>query len=512
MLNSSDLEQLKLSGITPEQVEAQLNHFRNGFPYLDIRRPAIPGDGIIQPGQAELQRYEAFYARESGNFSILKFVPASGAASRMFKQLFAFAEEYDGSEQAYDAFTREQGPVYQFIKEIERFAFFDDLKEALQKKTGQGIHEAILKQHYVDVVHALLDEDGLNYGNLPKGLLKFHRYPDGSRTPAEEHLVEGAEYGKQNNKGVNIHFTVSPEHQQRFEELMLRVKEKFEQRYGVIFSIDYSVQQPSTDTIAVTPENEPFRLNNGTLLFRPAGHGALLTNLNAIDADVVFIKNIDNVVPDRLKAPTIQYKKVLGGILLEMRQQIFSYLEALDRGETNNLDEMNTFLEKTLCNEPGQAFSTRSEGEKVAYLRRKLNRPIRVCGMVKNEGEPGGGPFWATNNDGTTSLQIVESAQIDPHDPEKQQLVSQSTHFNPVDIVCCTRNYRGEPFNLTAFSDPQTGFISEKSKEGRELKALELPGLWNGAMSDYNTLFVEVPIETFNPVKTVNDLLRPAHQ
>jgi hypothetical protein len=512
MLNSSDLEQIKTFGVTPEQVEEQISHFISGFPYLDIQRPATPGDGIIQPGPAEVKRYEELYTRESGKLSVLKFVPASGAASRMFKQLFAFAEEYDGSEKAYNEFTKERGPVYQFIKEIEKFAFFNDLKEALFKKTGQGIHEAILKQDYVNVVNALLDEDGLNYGNLPKGLLKFHHYPDGSRTPAEEHMVEGVKYGKQKGGEVNIHFTVSPEHQQRFEDLMLRVKEKYEQQYDVTFAIDYSIQQSSTDTIAVTPENEPFRLNSGEILFRPAGHGALLANLNAVNADVVFIKNIDNVVPDRLKASTVQYKKVLGGLLLEVRQQIFTYLEALNRGETGNLDEMNTFLEKTLCNEPKKPFSTLSEAEKTEYLKRKFNRPIRVCGMVKNEGEPGGGPFWATNNDGTTSLQIVESAQIDPDDPEKQRVVKQSTHFNPVDLVCCTRDYNGNPFNLMDYRDPKTGFISEKSKEGRELKALELPGLWNGSMSDYNTVFVEVPIETFNPVKTVNDLLRPTHQ
>jgi hypothetical protein len=361
----------------------------------------------------------------------------------------------------------------------------------------------------LDTLKALLDEDGLNYGSLPKGLLLFHCYAESPRTAIEEHLVEAAMYAKDKSGNARLHFTVSPEHKLLFESLIQSVKSKYEERFGVIFDISFSEQKKSTDTLAVDENNEPFRNNDGSMLLRPGGHGALIENLGEQKADIVFIKNIDNVVPDAYKIDTIKYKKALAGILLEIQEKIFNFLKML---EDNPNDEVCTriqyFYEKELC----YIFPKDWEGDKVTYLKEKLHRPIRVCGMVKNEGEPGGGPFIAVNPDGSASLQILESSQLDMDDLTTKNHVIHSTHFNPVDLVCSYVDANGEYFDLKKYRDPATGFISIKSKDGRELKAQELPGLWNGAMSDWNTVFVEVPLSTFNPVKTVNDLLRHEHQ
>ena len=366
---------------------------------------------------------------------------------------------------------------------------------------------------YKAVVEGLLGSEGLNYGRLPKGLLKFHRYESGARTPFEEHLVEGAHYAKDGKGCVLVHFTVSPEHRALFEALAQEKKADLGRELEAEFDISFSEQKPSTDTIAVNADNTPFRNADGTLLFRPGGHGALIENLNDIEADVVFIKNIDNVVPDRLKADTVTYKKLLAGVLVGLQAQAFAYLDELDEGNVgeDRLQEMLRFVEEQLHCKSTAARAL--EGlELMDYLYCKLNRPMRVCGMVRNVGEPGGGPFWAYNPDGTVSLQILESSQIDMTDAKKKAMFEQGTHFNPVDLVCAVCNYEGTPFDLREYVDPATGFISHKSKDGRELKALELPGLWNGAMSDWNTIFVEVPLSTFNPVKTVNDLYREQHQ
>ena len=358
----------------------------------------------------------------------------------------------------------------------------------------------------------MLEAKGLNYGQLPKGLLLFHNYEDGPRTPMEEHLVEAALYASSNGE-ANVHFTVSHEHLPLFKAKVAEKEEKYAEKYGVKYNISFSEQKPSTDTIAANVDNTPFRNEDGSLLFRPGGHGALIENLNEIDADVVFIKNIDNVVPDRLKASTVEWKQILAGVLVTKQAQAFEYLKLLDKGAYNHekLEEMIRFVQRDLCCRK-QDIKELEDAELVIYLRKKLNRPMRVCGVVKNVGEPGGGPFLTYNQDGTVSLQILESSQIDTNNEEYMKMFQNGTHFNPVDLVCAIKNYKGEAFNLPDYVDKTTGFISSKSKNGRELKALELPGLWNGAMSDWNTIFVEVPLDTFNPVKTVNDLLREQHQ
>ena len=358
----------------------------------------------------------------------------------------------------------------------------------------------------------MLNEDGMNYGQLPKGLLLFHSYADGARTPMEEHLVEGALYADTNGE-ANIHFTVSHDHVKLFEKCVDDKKGYYENKYGIHYNISFSEQKPSTDTIATNPDNTPFRNDDGSLLFRPGGHGALIENLNDIDADVVFIKNIDNVVPDRLKAETIRWKKIIAGVLVDMQKKVFEYMRILDSGIYNHdkLEEIIRFVQRDLCCR-NTILKEMEDAELVGYLKKKLNRPMRVCGVVKNVGEPGGGPFLAYNKDGSVSLQILESSQIDTDNAEYMKMFTGGTHFNPVDIVCAIKDFRGNAFNLLDYVDESTGFISLKSKNGKDLKALELPGLWNGAMSDWNTIFVEVPLSTFNPVKTVNDLLRDSHQ
>lgn len=399
-----------------------------------------------------------------------------------------------------------------FFANIKNFAFYADLNSACVKNNNKGIDELISEGNYKAVVSNLLESAGLNYGSLPKGLLKFHKYEDGVRTPLEEHLVEGALYAAGKSGEVNVHFTVSTEHRELFAKLVDEKVAQYAEKYGIKYNISFSEQKPSTDTIAADMDNKPFR-DNGKLLFRPGGHGALIENLNDLDADIVFIKNIDNVVPDRLKADTVTYKKLLAGVLVTLQKQAFEYLQLLDSGHYRHdeLENIIRFVQQQLhCRKDD--IKDMEDADLVIYLRKKLNRPMRVCGMVKNVGEPGGGPFLAYNPDGTVSLQILESSQIDMSDPEKKAMFEKGTHFNPVDLVCAIRDYKGNKFNLLNYVDKATGFISYKSKGGKELKALELPGLWNGSMSDWSTVFVEVPLSTFNPVKTVNDLLREQHQ
>ena len=511
MLSPEDHKQLEAKGIPLQLIEQQIQHFEQGFPFLPIVRAATIGDGIIRLSESQIKEAITFYERSLPKKEVVKFVPASGAASRMFKALFAFMENFDGSEDAIESVegNTEKGSMGFFFEQLEKFAFNTALDESAVDQGG--IAGLIERKAYGEIIRLLITEAGLSYGKLPKGLLRFHQYDGFERTPVEEHLVEGANYGKDDDGKVGLHFTVSPEHMDKFKSLIARVKEQYENEYGVKFEISYSIQKPSTDTLAVDMMNQPFRLDDGTILFRPGGHGALLENLNEIDADVVFIKNIDNVVPDHMKEDTYTYKKAIGGVLLSYQERIFDYLDRLEGSEDAGLlEEVATFLQDELCVMPAEVEW--SGEEKRAYLISKLDRPLRVCGMVKNEGEPGGGPFWALNPDGSVSLQIVESAQIDQNDQTQQAIVQQASHFNPVDLVCAIRNRKGEPYRLLDYRDPQTGFISNKSKNGRELKAQELPGLWNGAMANWNTLFVEVPITTFNPVKTVFDLLRKQHQ
>jgi hypothetical protein len=508
MFSQKDKIQIKERGSRLEVIERQIENFKKGFPYLEVNEAATVDHGIIKTNEKEVADFGRIFDQHVSEGTIpLKFVPASGAASRMFKDLYEALEECENETEPALALAK-NAKARQFLINKEKFAFYNDLKKAVDKGNA--------KINCTSWIDYLLNDKGLNYGSLPKGLLKFHAYGDEERTPFEEHMVEGAKYGT-GNKGVSrLHFTVSPEHQAGFEELTSKVKDKYEKKLGVTFEISFSIQKPTTDTIAVDLNNEPFREPDGSLLFRPGGHGALIENLNDLDADIIFIKNIDNVVPDRLKDVTVEYKKVLAGVLLKYQEKIFRYQKMLNERspaglESGFLAEAANFLENTLNTKPpGSQYYTEKD-ELHQYLREKYNRPLRVCGMVKNQGEPGGGPFWAKNPDGTVSLQIVESSQIEPESVQQQNILKHATHFNPVDLVCGVKNYKGEKYDLAEFTDPATGFISKKSKDGRDLKALELPGLWNGAMSNWNTLFVEVPIETFNPVKTVIDLLREQH-
>lgn len=504
MISKADQALLSKKGISAEQVAEQLKTFKTGFPFLKIESAATIGQGVLNPSQSEIDEYLKIwdsYCAE-GN-SILKFVPASGAASRMFKDLFGFlSAEYDAPVTDFEK---------NFFANIEKFAFYADLDATCRKNKSLSVKELIEQGKYKDVVFNLLDFTGMNYGSLPKGLLKFHNYDCCARTSAEEHFVEGAMYAATDGV-VKLHFTVSPNHKALFEELVAERKEHYEQKFGVRYEISFSEQKQCTDTIAVDADNAPFR-ENGAIVFRPGGHGALIENLNDIDADVIFIKNIDNVVPDRLKPDTVTYKKLLAGILVDIQKKTFEYLRLIDSGKYTHeqVEEMIRFLQQVLqCRNAD--IKDMEDCDLVLYLRSKFNRPVRVCGMVKNVGEPGGGPFLAYNQDGTVSLQILESSQIDMANETAKSMFENGTHFNPVDLVCAVKNYKGEKFNLPAYVDKNTGFISHKSKNGRELKAMELPGLWNGAMSDWNTIFVEVPLVTFNPVKTVNDLLRDVHQ
>lgn len=508
MFTEQDLIQFKQRGISSRSIENQIANFKNGFPFLPLERAATVHDGIKSVDEAERKKWVNYFENNRGSLSILKFVPASGAATRMFKSLYSFLSDLKkGKDPATLLEDKSFQSLFNFFDRLSQFAFYDDLKNAYQQAKGENIEQALAAKKYADILEVLLGNPGLTYGELPKGLLKFHRDDSEARTPAEEHLVEAAEYGQQSGKQAKLHFTVSPEHRKRFDELINRSKDKYEQKYGINYQVTFSEQKPSTDTLAVDMANEPFR-EDGSILFRPAGHGALIYNLNEVNADLIFIKNIDNVVPDHMKGITVEYKKILAGILLNYKDRIFQFIEALVQGNADP-DEIAAFVEHELCVESG---ARGNEAHTKAYLLEKLNRPIRVCGMVRNEGEPGGGPFWAKNPDGTFSLQVVESAQVDMNDPAQKEIFKKATHFNPVDLICYVKNYKGEKFDLLNFTDPETGFISQKSKDGRDLKAQELPGLWNGSMSNWNTVFVEVPIETFNPVKTVNDLLREEHK
>lgn len=505
MLSPKDLEQIEMKGISEQQIEKQLEEFKTGFPFLKLDAAASIGNGIIATSAEDVKRYtEAWNAYKAEGKKIVKFVPASGAASRMFKNMFAFlTADYDVPTTDFEK---------TFFDNVVKFAFYPALNAMCEKNEGKNIEALMGEGNYKAVVANLLESKGLNYGQLPKGLLLFHSYEDGARTPLEEHLVEGALYA--DSKGmVHIHYTVSPEHRTLFEKKVADTKDKYEKAYNVKYDITFSEQKPSTDTIAVNPDDTPFRNADGSLLFRPGGHGALIENLNEIPADVVFIKNIDNVVPDRLKADTVTYKQVIAGVLVSLQKKAFEYLRLLDEGTYNHekLEEIIRFVQRDLCCRKHD-IKELEDAELVIYLRSKLNRPMRVCGVVKNVGEPGGGPFLTYNQDGTVSLQILESSQIDKSNTEYMKMFTEGTHFNPVDLVCAVKNYKGEKFNLPDYVDRTTGFISSKSKNGKDLKALELPGLWNGAMSNWNTVFVEVPLSTFNPVKTVNDLLREQHQ
>ena len=505
MLTQQDLKQLAQKGISEQQIETQLGQFKTGFPFLKLEAAAAIGRGIVAPTSDEGRKYvDAWQKYKAAGKRVVKFVPASGAASRMFKDMFAFVDaDYDKPTTDFEK---------KYFDNIDKFAFYGELDAVCQKNNGKGIKALIQEGNFKAVAANMLKAEGLNYGQLPKGLLLFHNYPEGPRTPMEEHLVEGALYAASNGE-AHVHFTVSHEHMELFKQKVAQKADMYAKKYGIAYDITFSEQKPSTDTVAANPDGTPFRNSDGSLLFRPGGHGALIENLNEIEADVIFVKNIDNVVPDRLKGDTVLWKQIIAGVLITLQKKAFEYLELLDSGKYTHdqIEEMIRFVQNDLCCRKAD-IKELEDADLVIYLRKKLNRPMRVCGVVKNVGEPGGGPFLTYNQDGTVSLQILESSQIDKSNKEYMEMFTKGTHFNPVDLVCAVKDYKGNAFDLPKFVDPTTGFISQKSKSGKELQALELPGLWNGAMSDWSTIFVEVPLSTFNPVKTVNDLLREQHQ
>ncbi|WP_462317266.1 DUF4301 family protein [Marinilabilia sp.] len=507
MIQTTDLPQLAEKGISQSTVEEQIERFKEGFPALRVERPATLTDGVIPFSTQLLDNYQKTYEEELENgLEPLKFVPASGAATRMFKALYQYLESPQDPDSLAD-----DDPVKQFIQQLPQFAFFSQLKSLCKGIDLDDLNTR--KAEAKEIISKVLQSDGLNYGFLPKGLIQFHKYPDASRTSMIEHLIEAASFARDKTGQARVHFTVSPEHLDYFKNELAQNIERINNQTETDFDVSFSFQKPHTDTIAVLPNNEPFRDKDGKLLFRPGGHGALIENLNDCDAGIIFIKNIDNVVPESRLPLISNYKKALGGLALDIRNKVFGFIDKLSNQLSAELiNEIRVFLKETLHTDIPGHLADASIDEQGAYLIKYLDRPIRVCGMVKNEGEPGGGPFRVKNSDGQDTLQIVESSQIDMDNPVQKKIFEASTHFNPVDLVCITKNRKGEKFDLLQFIDHETGFISKKSVSGTSIKALERPGLWNGAMANWLTIFVEVPVETFNPVKTVNDLLRPAHQ
>jgi len=518
LFDDDDIQQINAHGISLKETERQVALFKTARPYLKLAGPCVPGNGIAVFDLEKQKSLTALFEEEKQKRSIIKFVPASGAASRMFKVLLAYLNQPGEIEQetvSWDALAGQASAkqLLIFMEGLTRFAFFQELSWVLTKK-GLSIEALLSKGLFRDIIRLLLTEEGLDYAGLPKGLLLFHQYPEGNRTAFEEHLVEAVSYASDAKYRCSLHFTVSPEHLDRFKACLNQVETADENLFGAAFQVGFSMQKASTDTLAVDLENRPFRLENGRLLFRPGGHGALLENLNDLQGDIVFIKNIDNVVPDFLKDVTTLWKKIAGGYLISVQKKIAHFMKNLTAESTDPglLEQATAFLKSDLLVAMPPAVETAEPETRKRWIMDRLNRPVRVCGMVKNTGEPGGGPFWVEDTSGEKSRQIVETAQIDPEDKEQQAMLAGSTHFNPVDLVCGVRDWQGNPFDLRKFVDPDTVFISLKSKDGKDLKALEHPGLWNGSMAHWITLFVEVPAITFNPVKTVNDLLRKEHQ
>ncbi len=499
-----DIKEIENRGIPLEKIKQQMIFFRDGLPKINLIKSATIGDGIFKLSEEEVQRFSTYFDKHKDNYSIEKFVPASGAATRMFKFLIDFLKYFDVRKDTINSYvnTKKSKDLYIFIIGLKNLPFYTILKE----KTIQiypNYASFSNDEKYYFLIKTLLDEEGLDFARKPKGILPFHKKRDTVLTPFEENIFEADFYKKEATK-TKLHLTINQEFQSDFE----RIATPFS-----AFDINFSYQNKSTDTLAVDENNIPFRLEDNSLFFRPAGHGALIENLNMLTSQLVFIKNIDNVSQNNKEIITL-YKKLLGGVLIQLQFQIFKFLNRLS--EKNNTDEelneIIDFVEKKACFPLPDEFQYFQKTYKIDYLIKVLNRPIRVCGMVKNEGEPGGGPFWVRDEKGRQTLQIVESSQIDLNDRIQSKILKSATHFNPVDIVCGIYDYKGNKFNLTDFIDPKTAFITEKTKNGETIKAFELPGLWNGAMSKWTTIFIEVPLETFNPVKTVNDLLKPSHQ
>jgi len=513
MLNEIDKSEITARGIDIETIENQISKFKKGIISTKLIEEASDQKGIYTPGQNRVNYYISLYNEYTEYRKIVKFVPASGAASRMFKEIFSCVENLKLNPNNQQEILNQNPKAKEVIENIKDFAFYDELKSIVETK-NLDINKLIAQNDYLTLFNYILNQEGLNYAKLPKALLHFHYYTEGARLAMDEHLVEGAYYAKNFNDEVDIHFTISPEHEKWFDDNLKNKIPSFQEKYNVKYNITKSFQHPSTDTIAVDLNNEIFKDENNKLVFRPAGHGALIKNLNEIDGDLIFIKNIDNITTDSKRQPTYDYKKIIAGILLDKEICIHGNLELLQQEECSDEDihDIADFIAKIMNESLIENFSQLKKQEKIEYLFNTLNRPIRVCGMVKNEGEPGGGPFFVQDSEGKISLQIVEKSQIDTNNPEQIKILKNSTHFNPVDIVASIVDFNGDKFNLNEFIDQETYMISEKSKDGKPLKALELPGLWNGAMAKWISFFVEVPLETFSPVKEINDLLRPEHQ
>lgn len=508
-LTKIDIEELKRRGITEEEIHRQIENFKNKFPFIKLKRPATVGNGIISFDEERINKFIEIF-ENNNNLKKIKFVPASGAATRMFKALHEFDDTFKQSGNDINILKKDAyKSIRFFFDNIKKLAFFDDLDKKVNEITGENVESLLSQNRHNEIIEILLNSDGLNYSNLPKGLLKFHKYSDHSRTAFEEQISESIFYCKNYDNVVPNHFTVSTEFTNKFISLSEELKRKYEPAYNVNLDITFSVQNPSTDTIAVDSNFELVRNTDGSLYFHPAGHGALLENLNNINGDLIFIKNIDNVVPFEKQNLIAKYKKFLGGLLIYYKNKVDSYLKKIESEYSTELEtEILDFIKKELFIE---IPADKKIKDLKTFLFEKLNRPIRVCGMVKNMGEPGGGPFWVENHDGTSSLQIVESSQINHHDRVQDLILQSSTHFNPVDIVCNIYDYKGNKFDLKKFRDLSQGIITTKTLKNKKIYVQELPGLWNGSMADWNTIFVEVPIETFNPVKTVFDLLKPTH-
>ncbi|HXG18499.1 MAG TPA: DUF4301 family protein [Methylomirabilota bacterium] len=516
MFSPIDRQLITARGMTVDAVLQQIQWLQQGFPFVRLQRPCTVGDGIVTLAPEEIDYFIAMHDQAAHAGRVMKFVPASGAASRMFQSLLTLLNRGESLTPAAVAAAAESGDrecqqFRQFLARLEQFAFANALRQVMARD-GVSLGEAVANGYYHLVLTYLLTPQGLNYANLPKGLVPFHRYADHTRTPFEEHLVEAAAYARDGTHTAHVHFTVPVEHREMIASYLQHVLPRYE-RVGCRYHLSLSVQKPSTDTIAVDHDNRPFRDQQGELVFRPGGHGALLENLNDLQGDIIFIKNIDNVVPDHLKAETYRYKKALGGYLVSVQNELFMHLRRLTQEPRSEAAVFAAlaFARQKLFLQPPEEVMRAGRAAQQQFLMQKLNRPLRVCGMVRNTGEPGGGPFWVHDQDGALSLQIIESSQVNIQAADQRAVWQAATHFNPVDLVCGVRDFQGRPFDLHRFTDPATGFISTKSKDGKELRALELPGLWNGAMADWNTIFVETPLSTFNPVKTVYDLLRPEH-
>ncbi|PBJ13320.1 DUF4301 family protein [Flavobacterium sp. ACN6] len=512
-LSSQDFVEIYNHGIPFENIVMQLDVFKNGIAKSSLTSPATIGKGILSLSEAEFEEKAVFFDKQKENLKIKKFVPASGAATRMFKFLTAFINDFDINKETINAYINRKNDkeLAIFIVGMEKFPFFEEIDKKLRLIYPDfETLERDYKNYYF--IQILLSSDYLNSANKPKAVLPFHLYKTHIASPIEEHLNECVHYATAKNVS-NLHFTVSEIHQDLFETAIREVKEKIEKQSETTINIGYSYQNKSTDSINVDIKNKIVRNGNGSLVFRPGGHGALIENLNNLDSDIIFIKNIDNVIQNHIDKITL-YKKALGGILIAVQKKVFGYLKSIESGEVteNDLVEIVDILKEELHIQITNDFNKFTFENKLVKIKELLDRPIRVCGMVRNEGEPGGGPFWVMNEKGEISLQIVETSQVDLANKKQVEILEAATHFNPVDLVCGIKNYKGEKFDLKQFVDQKSGFIVEKSVEGKPVKSYELPGLWNGSMANWLTIFVAVPLITFNPVKTVNDLLKPAHQ